>query len=69
MKIKWGNIFALGILICLIVLLMRLPEILDHTYFDIRIPYYFDNPMIALCFFSFVCLTIVVVVRILSDRK
>jgi len=68
MKIKWGNIFALGILICLIVLLLRLPEIADRMYFSIDIPYYFDNPMIGLCFFGFVCLTIVAVAKILSDR-
>jgi len=68
MKIKWGNIFALGTLICLIVLLLRLPEIADRMYFDIRIPYYFDNPMIGLCFFGFACLTIVAVVKIFSDR-
>ena len=43
MKIKWGNIFALGILICLIMLLLRLPEILDHLSFSIAIPYYFDE--------------------------
>lgn len=68
MKIKWGNIFAFGILICLIVLLLRLPEITDRMSFNIWIPYYFDNPMIGLCFFSFVCLTIVAVAKIFSDR-
>ena len=68
MKIKWGNIFALGILICLVALLLRLPEIADRMYFSIRIRYYFDNPMIGLCFFGFVCLTIVAVAKILSDR-
>jgi len=68
MKIKWGNIFALGILICLIMLLLRLPEILDHLSFSIAIPYYFDDPMIGLCFFSFICLTIIAVAKILSNR-
>ena len=68
MKIKWGNIFALGILICLIAILLRLPEIADRMYFDIHIPYYFDNPMIGLCFFGFICLTIVAVAKILSNR-
>lgn len=68
MKIKWGNIFAFGILICLIIILIRLPEIADRMYFDIHISHYFDNPMIGLCFFGFVCLTIVAVARIFSDR-
>jgi len=68
MKIKWRNIFALGILICLIALLRRLPEFIDRMYFDIEIPYYLDNPMIGLCFFGFVCLTIVAVTKIISNR-
>jgi hypothetical protein len=68
MKIKWGNIFALGILICLIVLLRRLSEMTDRMYFSFDISHYFDNPMIGLCFFGFVCLTIVAVAKILSNR-
>lgn len=68
MKIKWGNIFALGILICLIVLLLRLPEIADRMSFSIDIQHYFNNPMIGLCFFGFVCLTIVAVAKIFSNR-
>lgn len=68
MKIKWGNIFALGILICLVVLLLRVSEIADRMSFSIGMPYYFDNPMIGLCFFGFVCLTIVAVARLFSDR-
>jgi hypothetical protein len=68
MKIKWGNIFALAILICLIILLLRLPEILERLSFSIAIPHYFDNPMIGLCFFGFICLTIVAIVKILSNR-
>lgn len=69
MKIKWGNIFAFGILICLVAILLRLPEIADRMYFDIDIPYYFDNPMIALSFFALVCLTIVAVAKNFSNRK
>ena len=68
MKIKWVNIFALGILICLIALLLRLPEIADCMYFSIRLPHYFDDPMIGLCFLGLICLTIVSVVKILSNR-
>ncbi len=68
MKIKWGNIFALGILVCLVALLLRLPEIADRMYFNIRLPYYFDNPMIGLCFFSFVCLTIVAMAKIITKK-
>ncbi len=69
MKIKWGNIFALGILICLVAILLRLPEIADRMYYDFDLPYYFDDPMIAFAFFSFVCLTIVALAKIFSNRK
>lgn len=68
MRIKWRNIFALAILICLVTLLLRLPEILDRLSFSIAIPHYFDDPMIGLCFFSFICLTIIAVAKILSNR-
>lgn len=68
MTIKWKNIFALAILICLIILLLRLPEILDRLSFSIDMPHYFDDPMIGLCFLGLVCLTIVSVVKILSNR-
>jgi len=68
MKIKWGNIFALAILICLFILLFRLPEILDRLSFSIAVPRCFDDPMIGLAFFGFVCLTIVAVAKIRSNR-
>ena len=68
MKIKWGNIFGLGILICLVVLLTRLDEIADGIYINIDIARYFENPMIVLAFFGLVCLTIVAVAKIISDR-
>ena len=68
MKIKWGNIFALAILICLVILLLRLPEILDRLSYTIWVPYYVNNPMFGMFAFSLVCITIVAVVKILSRR-
>lgn len=68
MRIKWKNIFALTILICTVKLLLRLPEILDRLSFSISMPQFFDDPMIALAFFGFVCLTIVAVARVISNR-
>jgi len=68
MKIKWNNIFLLAILICLIVLLIRLPEILDRLSLSIAVPRCFDDPMVGLAFFGFVCLTIVCVAKIKSNR-
>ena len=68
MKIKWKNVFALAILICLIMLLLRLPEILDRLSFSIDLPHYFDNPMVGLAFFGFICLTIICIVKVRSNR-
>ena len=67
MKIKWKNIFALVILIGLIVLLSRLPEILDRLSFSIS-SHYFDDPMVGLAFFGFICLTIICVAKVRSNR-
>lgn len=68
MKIKWGNIFALAILICLIILLLRLPEALDRMPFIIWVPYYVNNPAFGMCVFALLCLTVVAIVKILSGR-
>lgn len=68
MKIKWKNIFSLAILICLVILLFRLPEILGKLSFSIAIPRYFDDPMIGLCFWGFICLTIIAVAKVRSDK-
>ena len=68
MKIKWKNVFAVAILICLITLLLRLPEILEQLSFSLSFSRYFNDPMVALCFFGFVCLTIVCIAKIRSNR-
>jgi len=67
-RIKWGNIFALAILICLVILLLRLPEVMDRLSYAIRIPYYANDPMFGMFAFGLVCITIVAVVKILSRR-
>lgn len=68
MKIKWKNIFLLAILICLIVLLIRLPQILDRLSLSIDISGWFDDPMVGLAFFGFICLTIICVAKVRSNR-
>ena len=68
MKIKWRNILALAILVCLIMLLLKLPEILDRLSFSIDLPRSFDDPMVGLAFFGFICLTIICVAKIKSNR-
>jgi hypothetical protein len=64
MKIKWINIFAIIIIICLVKLLFKLPD--AFGYF--QLPWYFDDPNWALFFLAVICVTIIGIVKILSDR-
>lgn len=68
MRIKWGNIFALAILICLVILLLRLPEVLDRLSYTIWVPYYVNDPTFGMFALGLICITIVAVVKILSRR-
>jgi len=67
-KIKWGNIFALTILICLVILLLRLPEVMDRLSYAIWVPYYVNDPMFGILIFGLICITIVAVAKIISRR-
>ena len=68
MKIKWANIFALGIFICLVILLCKLPRILDHMPEMINSPYYLNDPAYGMMALGLICVTIVAVIKILSNR-
>ena len=69
MKIKWINIFGFGILICFIVLLFRLSKILDRLPDRIELPYYVtDSPTFAIFCLGLICVTMIGVVKILSNR-
>lgn len=69
MKIKWINIFGFGILICFIVLLFKLSKILDRLPDTIELPYYVtDSLTFAIFCFGLICVTIIGVVKILSNR-
>jgi hypothetical protein len=68
MRIKWGNIFALAILICLVILLLRLPEVMNRLSYTIWIPYYINDPVFGILVFGLICITVVAVVKILSRR-
>lgn len=65
MKIKWSNIFGLIFLVVILVLLFRLPKILDELSYRIYLPYYFNDPVYGLMFFGLACVTIVAVVKLL----
>jgi len=64
MKIKWGNIFAIIIIICLAKLLLKMPD--SFGYF--QLPWYFDDPNWAFFFLAAICVTIIGIVKILSGK-
>jgi|GEM_PF-6357402 len=69
MKIKWINIFVLGILVCFIVLLFRLSKILDRLPDTVELPHYITSgPTFAIFCLGLICVTIVAVVKILANR-
>jgi hypothetical protein len=68
MKIKWTNIFGLAFLIFIITLMFKLPGMLDGISYRIDFPYYFHDPIYGLMFLCLICVTIVAVVKVLSNK-
>jgi uncharacterized membrane protein YedE/YeeE len=68
MKIKWGNVFAFAILICLIILLLRLFTLVDRISPVLWPPYYVNDPAFGILALGLICVTIVAVVKIISGR-
>ena len=56
------------VLIGATVLLLKLIRAMEHASYYIHIPDYFGDPRWALCFFSLVCVSVVAIVKILSNR-
>ncbi len=69
MRIKWGNIVELFVLICAIGLLFRLPDVLERVPREIHMPSYLDDPVYGLCFLGLLCITVVVIVKMFIDRQ
>jgi hypothetical protein len=68
MKIKWANIFGLILLIFIITVLFKLPAILDEVSCRIYLPDYFNDPALGLMFLGLICVTIVAVAKIISNK-
>lgn len=68
MRIKWENIFGLLFTVLLIILLFRLPDILDRLPDIILPPYYSHDPFYGIAIVGLICVTIVGVVKILSGK-
>lgn len=68
MKIKWKNIFGLVLLIIIVIALFKLPVMLDNISWRIQLPYYFNDPALGLMFLGLICVTIVAVAKIITNR-
>ena len=68
MRIKWGNVFAFAILICLVILLFRLSDLVDRIELNFWLPYYMHDPAYGMMVLGLICVTIVAVAKILSNR-
>ena len=64
MRIKWGNIFAIIIIICLVRLIVKLPDKIGYF----QLPWYLYDPNYAIFFLAVVCVTILGIVKILSNK-
>ncbi len=69
MRIIWGNIIVLFLLILVIVLIVKshLVEFFSQTIETLR--YHQDNPVYGLACLGFICITIVGIFAIISSRK
>jgi hypothetical protein len=68
MKIKWVNIFGLAFLIFIITLMFKLPGMLDEISYRIDFPHYLHDPIYGLMFLGLICVTIVAVAKVLSNK-
>ena len=68
MHIRWGRILGLFVLIGATVLLLKLIKVMEHARYYIHMPDYLNDPHWGLCFFGLLCVSVVAIVRILSNR-
>lgn len=69
MRIIWGNIIALFLLILVFVLIVKshLVEFFSQTIETLR--YHQDNPLYGLACLGIICITILGIFAIISNRK
>lgn len=68
MRINWTNIFVIALLICLVTVLAKLPDILDRLSGNIQLPEYLNDPVYGVMFLGLICVTIIAIVKIICDR-
>lgn len=69
MRIKWENIIVLFLLVLVIVLIAksRLVELFSQSIEALR--YHRDNPLYGLVILGIICITVVGIFAIISNRK
>jgi hypothetical protein len=69
MRIKWGNIVAMFLLVLVIVLIAksRLVELFSQSIEALR--YHQDNPLYGLTALGIICITVVGIFALISNRK
>ncbi len=70
MRIRWDNVFGLMFLILCIYLFVKARPYLNRVFEDLADGYYYHShdPMLGVIIFGLVCVTIVAVVKIISNR-
>ena len=70
MRIRWENIFGPLLLIIGIYLFVKIRPYLDRVFEDLADGYYYHryDPMQGIIIFGLVCVTIVAVAKIISNR-
>lgn len=70
MRIRWENVFGLMALVLCIYVFIKAKPYLDRVFEDLADGYYYHShdPMLRVIIFGLVCVTIVAVVKIISER-
>jgi subtilase family serine protease len=71
MEIRWNNVFGLLLLILGIYLLLKMRPFFSNAFEDINSAHYYHhgNPIHGLVILGIICITVVAVVKILSERR
>ena len=70
MRIRWENVFGLMFFIFCIYLFFKVKPYLNRIFEDLADGYYYHShdPMLKVIMFGLICVTIVAVAKIISNR-
>lgn len=70
MKIRWGNIFGLMLLIFGVYVFLKMRPFLENVFEELNSGYYHcGNPILGIAVLGLLCITLIGALRILSNRK